>query len=155
MTGTTQHIETSWKAFPSVFKFFEDKLYQRLGATSRLGRSQSAPTSQQGKNGAISDLPRMHASLPPSLATVKNSSEVDKSKTDVQDEDELSSTLSSTDLSDVGREKPMSQDQLSPRAIENSDRNEPVEPTAANRNNKGPVENEDPMDDPGIKHVEF
>ena len=33
--GTTSHIETSWYAFESVFKFIQGKLDQRLGAEVR------------------------------------------------------------------------------------------------------------------------
>lgn len=41
-TGTTSHIETSWYAFESVFKFLQEKLDQRLGAEVRAKGNQVA-----------------------------------------------------------------------------------------------------------------
>eukprot|EP00112_Aurelia_sp_Birch-Aquarium-sp1_P023745 Seg72.3 transcript_id=Seg72.3/GoldUCD/mRNA.D3Y31 product="UPF0528 protein" protein_id=Seg72.3/GoldUCD/D3Y31 len=40
--GTTSHIETSWYAFESVFKFLQEKLDQRLGAEVRAKGNQVA-----------------------------------------------------------------------------------------------------------------
>ena len=39
--GTTSHIETSWYAFESVFKFIQEKLDQRLGAEVRVRGNQA------------------------------------------------------------------------------------------------------------------
>jgi len=64
--GTKRHVETSWKAFSSVFKFFEEKLDQRLGARSRQGQWKSAPNSPVVENVACSLL-QMSKSLPQPL----------------------------------------------------------------------------------------
>ena len=62
--GTTKHIETSWKAFPSVFKFFENKLNQRLWARSRPQSAPSTPSSPEGMKMAA-DFSQSPASIPP------------------------------------------------------------------------------------------